>query len=485
MTKCTILLQHRNKLSFNTQGSPLQKYVIMINKYCSQIIETMEEAVSISDPDGVILYLNKRHELITGIPSFELLGKSVHELVRRGLFDVVLNPDIMRNKQSETRVQELGNGRKVVLDGHPVFDENEEVALVVTYLRDITKLAEMREQMSSQQELLEAYQKLQSFDSALEKVPPVVQSKPMKRLYGQLGIIAETDATVLLLGETGVGKDVFARKLHRLSDRADKAFVKADCGSMPENLIETELFGYAPGTFSGGNKNGKIGLIETASGGTLFLDEIGELPLLMQTKLLRLLQDREIVRVGATTPQDVNVRIVAATNKSLEKEVEAGRFRSDLYYRLKVAVIDIPPLRKRKADILPMARLFLKSFCQKYQRDITFTQETEDSLLNHTWPGNVRELENLILGCVVTSKKNIIEVADLPFSPTTEIRVSTGDGLDGMKISGKSMKNILDEVEKTIILNGMERVGNIAKLAKELNLDRTTVFRKLKKYGAR
>ncbi len=400
--------------------------------------------------------------------------------MRRGLFDVVLNPDIIRNKQPETRVQELASGFKVVLEGHPVFDESGEVALVVTYLRDITKLAEMREQMSSQQELLEAYQKLQSFDSALEKVPPVVQSKPMKHLYGQLGIIAETDATVLLLGETGVGKDVFARKLHRLSDRADKAFVKADCGSMPENLIETELFGYAPGTFSGGNKSGKIGLIETASGGTLFLDEIGELPLLMQTRLLRLLQDREIVRVGATTPQKVNVRIVAATNKSLEKEVEAGRFRSDLYYRLKVAVVDIPPLKKRKADILPMARLFLKSFCQKYQREVTFSQETEDALLNHSWPGNVRELENLILGCVVTSKKNVIEARDLPFAPLSEIRITSEDGLDGLNMTGSSMREILEKVEKSIILQGMERVGNIAKLAKELKLDRTTVFRKLK-----
>ncbi|HAS90388.1 MAG TPA: Fis family transcriptional regulator [Desulfovibrio sp.] len=455
----------------------------MIDKYWPQIIETVDEAVSVSDPDGVILYLNKKHESITGIPGRELLGKSVHELVRRGLFDVVLNPDIIRSRQPETRVQELASGRKVVLDGHPVFDEQGNVALVVTYLRDITKLSEMREQMTSQQQLLEAYQKLQSLDQSLEKVPPVIQSKPMKQLYGQLGIIAETDATVLILGETGVGKDVFARRLHRLSERADKAFVKADCGSMPENLIETELFGYAPGTFSGGSKNGKIGLIEAASGGTLFLDEIGELPLLMQTKLLRLLQDREIVRVGATAPQKVNVRIVAATNKSLEKEVDAGNFRSDLYYRLKVAVIDIPTLKDRRADILPLARLFLKFFCSKYKRDVSFSPEAEEAMMKHKWPGNVRELENLILGCVVTANKNVIELEDLPFAPSPEVRVVAGSMPGGMDISGRSMREILNEVEKDIILKGMERVGNIAKLAKELKLDRTTVFRKLKKYG--
>ncbi|WP_238528159.1 sigma-54 interaction domain-containing protein [Pseudodesulfovibrio mercurii] len=455
-----------------------------VGKYWSQIIETLGEAVSISDPDGIILYSNRRHEELTGIPGDELMGKSVHELVRRGLFDVVLNPGILRSKQPETQVQELASGHKLVLDGHPVFDEKGNVALVITYLRDVTKLSEMREQLMSQQELLKAYQKMQSLDMTMDDMPTMVQSKAMKQLFGQLSIIAETDATVLLLGETGVGKDVFARRLHRLSDRSDKAFIKADCGSMPKNLIETELFGYAPGTFSGGNKGGKIGLIEAASGGTLFLDEIGELPLLMQTKLLRLLQDREIVRVGATTPLKVNVRIVAATNKNLKKEVEAGRFRSDLYYRLKVAVIEIPPLRKRKADILSLARLFLKFFSQKYRRDVTFSQEAENALLNHNWPGNVRELENLVLGCVVTSKKNVIELSDLPFATTAEVRLSAGEGTNGMEVTGKSMKEILDGVEKSIILRGMERVGNIAKLAKELQLDRTTVFRKLKKYEA-
>jgi len=456
----------------------------MIEKYWSQIIETFDEAVSISDPDGIILYSNKRHEELTGIPGEELMGKSVHELVRRGLFDVVLNPVILRSQQPETQVQELANGQKLVLEGHPVFDENGDVALVITYLRDVTKLSELREQLASQQELLKAYQKMQSLDLTVDQMPTIVQSKDMKQLFGQLSIIAETDATVLLLGETGVGKDVFARRLHKLSLHAEKAFIKADCGSMPKNLIETELFGYAPGTFSGGNKSGKIGLIEAASGGTLFLDEIGELPLLMQTRLLRLLQDREIVRVGATVPQKVNVRIVAATNKNLEKEVEAGRFRSDLYYRLKVAVIDIPSLRKRKADILPLAKVFLKFFCQKYRRDVTFSQAAENALLKHSWPGNVRELENLVLGCVVTSKKNVLEVTDLPFTPSTEIRVAAKGGLGGLEVTGKSMKEILAGVEKAIILTGMKRVGNIARLAEELKLDRTTVFRKLKKYEA-
>ncbi|WP_243547417.1 sigma-54 interaction domain-containing protein [Pseudodesulfovibrio tunisiensis] len=335
--------------------------------------------------------------------------------------------------------------------------------------------------MNSQKELLEAYQKLQSQSNDFNKLPVVIQSKSMKALYGQLSNVAQTDATILLLGETGVGKDVFARKIHELSERSDKPFVKADCGSMPENLIETELFGYAPGTFSGGNKNGKIGLVEAASGGTLFLDEIGELPLLMQTRLLRLLQDKEILRVGATSPQKVDVRIVAATNKNLEEEVKEGHFRRDLYYRLMVALIDIPPLRKRKADILSLAHLFLDFYCKKYKRNISFTQATETALLNHSWPGNIRELENLILGCVVSSKKNAIDIGDLPFVPAPE-SAPTETANNGIALQGRTMKEILENVEKKVLQDGMERVGNMTKLARELGLDRTTVFRKLKKY---
>ncbi len=453
----------------------------MISEYFAQIIETFEEAICISDRTGKIVYLNNRHEQLTGIPRAEFIGKSVQEMVHCGLFDVVLNPEIVQSKHPATRLQSLSDGRRVVIDGFPVFDDSGNVVLVVTYTRDISKLSELKEQMNSQKELLEAYQKLQSQSNDFNKLPVVIQSKSMKALYGQLSNVAQTDATILLLGETGVGKDVFARKIHELSERSDKPFVKADCGSMPENLIETELFGYAPGTFSGGNKNGKIGLVEAASGGTLFLDEIGELPLLMQTRLLRLLQDKEILRVGATSPQKVDVRIVAATNKNLEEEVKEGHFRRDLYYRLMVALIDIPPLRKRKADILSLAHLFLDFYCKKYKRNISFTQATETALLNHSWPGNIRELENLILGCVVSSKKNAIDIGDLPFVPAPE-SAPTETANNGIALQGRTMKEILENVEKKVLQDGMERVGNMTKLARELGLDRTTVFRKLKKY---
>lgn len=264
------------------------------------------------------------------------------EFVKRGRLDVVLNPEVIRTGQPATRVQTVSDGRKLILEANPVFDAQGKLVLCITFLRDVTMLSEMREQMSVQKELLEAFQQLSTAGDAQElsrKTPKLFTSSAMIKLYGEVNTIAETDATVLLLGETGVGKDVIARRIHALSLRKNKTFIKVDCGSIPENLIETELFGYAAGTFSGASKTGKIGLIEAASGGTLFLDEIGELPMPMQTRLLRFLQDWEIMRVGSTTPKQIDVRIVAATNKNLERAIARGEFRSDLYYRLKVAVI--------------------------------------------------------------------------------------------------------------------------------------------------
>jgi transcriptional regulator with PAS, ATPase and Fis domain len=252
--------------------------------------------------------------------------------------------------------------------------------------------------------------------------------------------------------------------------------------------VETELFGYAPGTFSGGSKQGKAGLIEAANTGTLFLDEIGELPMTMQSRLLRVLQDWEIMRVGSTVSQKVDVRIIAATNKDLEREVAEGRFRSDLYYRLKVAVIRIPTLAKRKADILPLAHCFLEFYSSKYRRSMTLSPGAESVLTEYEWPGNVRELENLIHGLVVTIGKNVIEARDLPIARSaTRKRDLAAKVIRDVDIEGKSYKDILRELETSIIQTGLNKYGSITEVAKHFKVDRTTIFRKVKemeKYAA-
>lgn len=454
----------------------------MLQDYLEQLCDAFRDAICVSDRQGIVVLVNKRHAELTGIPKENMLGRSTQDMVGGGLFDVVLNPEVVRTKQMATNIQNISNGRKMVLEGHPVFDDGGEVAFVVTFIRDVTTLTELREQLATQKELLETFQKLSNPDPEQQiKYPRIVHSNVMRKLYGEVAAIADTDATVLLLGETGVGKDVVARRIHATSPRADKAFIKVDCGSIPENLIETELFGYAAGTFSGASKNGKAGLIEAASSGTLFLDEIGELPMNMQSRLLRVLQDWEVMRVGSTTPKRVDVRVIAATNKDLEKEVIRGRFRNDLYYRLKVAVIKIPPLRNRQADILPLARSFLSFYSGKYHKQIEFAEDAEKALLKYHWPGNVRELENLVQGLVVTGKKAFIDCRDLSIarqSPraTEYARMEMG----ALDLEGKSFKEIMKALENAVIRAGLARYGSISEAAKHFQVDRSTIFRKVK-----
>lgn len=456
----------------------------MLADYVEQLCDTFRDAICVTNREGIVTLVNKRHAELTGIAREKMMGSRIQDMVQNGIFDVVLNPRIVETGQKVSSVQNLYNGRTLLLDGHPVKDATGKVAYVVTVIRDITALTELREEITAQRELLETFQNLSSEGASGNQYPRVVQSPVMQRLYAEASAIAETDATVLLLGETGVGKDVVARHIHRNSLRADAPFIKVDCGSIPENLIETELFGYVPGSFSGASKHGKAGLVEAASSGTLFLDEIGELPMTMQSRLLRVLQDWEVLRVGATVPKKVDVRVVAATNKELEREVGKGMFRSDLYYRLKVAVLNIPPLRSRRVDILPLAQSFLTFYGKKYRKAVNLSEEAKQVLQNHTWPGNVRELENLVQGLVVTCKHGLVGVRDLagirPLPPC-----ESSEGQYALpSIEGRSLKSIMKEVETAVIEKGMQRYGSISELSRQFQMDRSTIFRKVKEIEA-
>ena len=456
----------------------------MLADYVEQLCDTFRDAICVTDKEGIVTLVNKRHAELTGIAREKMMGSRIQDMVQNGIFDVVLNPRIVETGQKVSSVQNLYNGRTLLLDGHPVKDATGQVAYVVTVIRDITALTELREEITAQRELLETFQNLSSEGVTGNQYPRVVQSPVMQRLYAEASAIAETDATVLLLGETGVGKDVVARHIHHNSMRSDAPFIKVDCGSIPENLIETELFGYVPGSFSGASKNGKAGLVEAASSGTLFLDEIGELPMTMQSRLLRVLQDWEVLRVGATVPKKVDVRVIAATNKELEREVARGAFRSDLYYRLKVAVLNIPPLRSRRVDILPLAQSFLTFYGKKYRKAVSLSEDAKQVLQNHTWPGNVRELENLVQGLVVTCKHGLVGVRDLagirPLPPC-----ESSDGQYALpSIEGRSLKSIMKEVETAVIEKGMQRYGSISELSRQFQMDRSTIFRKVKEIEA-
>ncbi|MCE5242160.1 MAG: sigma 54-interacting transcriptional regulator [Desulfobacteraceae bacterium] len=444
--------------------------------YWESIMDVLNDGVYITDHEGKTIMVNRMYEQLTGLSRADLQDKLVTDLVDEGKFDVVLNPAIVTSGRPKTIVQRTKVGKTVLLHGFPVFDPEGKVALVVTFVRDITSLSRVKEQLAYQQELLERISEVQYY-SRRESIQSrfVFESRQMQNLLRLIDSMANTDATVLLLGETGVGKDVLAKYIHEKSPRTEQAFFKVDCTAIPGELMESELFGYDPGAFSGASAKGKPGYVEMAHKGTLFLDEIGELPLTMQAKLLRLLQDQEIIRIGSSKVKKVDVRFIAATNRNLEAAVREGMFRRDLYYRLQVAVAQIPPLRERQEDILPLVSYFLNIFNAKYRKSVVATPEAEAILQAYSWPGNVRELENFIHGMVIVLQKKWIETADLP--PSMHPASS-----ESMR---RSLPDILCDMEKELLRKALDTYGSPSEVARHFNVDRTTIFRKLKKYSLR
>lgn len=440
-----------------------------------QILDVFQEGIVISDSNGIILVSNARYSEVSAISGNEIVGRPAIQLVEKGFFDVVLNPEIVRSGRSALRVQQVSNGRRLILDGHPVLGENGEVRLVVTFIRDAACLGGASVQVAAQRALLESLVPASPKQRAVEYG---FQSASMRQLHDVTHAVADTDAAVLLLGETGVGKGVLARRIHAASQRAGKPFVIVDCGSIPESLMEAELFGYAPGTFSGGQRAGRRGLLEAANTGTVFLDEVGELLLSLQTRLLRVLQDREVKRLGESQARPVDVRILAATHRDLELLMSQGGFRRDLYYRLKVAVLEIPPLRKRRVDIVPLARHFLHYYCCKYGRQMRLSAEVERVLLAHRWPGNVRELENLMHSISVRHRDALVRIQDL--WPEKGVEDEDWRNVSPAGVGELSYKEALESFEYQLLNQAMQKYGSLTLAARHLCMDRSTLFRKLK-----
>lgn len=395
----------------------------MVNwhKFFTSILDTISDGVFISDAVGTTLYVNQMYADLVGVPARELRGKNVRDLVSEGLFDLALNPEVVRTGKPATYMQKLKDGKNVVISGAPVFDDKGRVCLVVTFVRDETRLAELNEQTGEQRRLIKEINDKLAFvaQSQGRDLEPVFASSAMQSVALELKRYASTDATVLIMGETGVGKDVFARLTHRWSRRKDKILLKVDCGGISETLTESEIFGYVPGAFTGASSKGKPGYFEIADGSTIFLDEVGELPLSMQTRLLRVLQDNEIVRVGSSQPRKVDVRIIAATNRDLEECVEAGTFRRDLFYRLNVGTVRIPPLRERPEDVRVLAELFLRQYTTKYRKKLAFMDITLDMLARYRWPGNVRELQNCLTRALAFCENGLIFAENIQLGPDT------------------------------------------------------------------
>ena len=313
--------------------------------YLESIFESSYDGIYITDREGLTLKVNQAFERITGVSRENLVGRYMEDLVKEGTFSCFITRDVVEQKRPVTLRQTVKDNCNLIITGSPIFDEAGEVEMVITNVRDITELVELEKKLKLTQMASTRYQ-----EELFKEVSAghfVCESPALKSVVKLAGLVAPRDSSVLILGETGVGKEVLARYIHESSGRKGNNYIKINCGSIPPNLLESELFGYAPGAFTGASSKGKVGMFELADEGTLFLDEIGELPLELQSSLLRVLQDGEVTRVGDTRSKKINVRLITATNRVLEDMVAQGTFRRDLYYRLNVISLTVPPLRER------------------------------------------------------------------------------------------------------------------------------------------
>ena len=456
-----------------------------LNDELSSLIENSHDGVLIADSHQVIT-VNPSFGRITGLAPSSLVGREIGSLDSERHVCLAVVQAVFRHVKSHrssiTMRRKLRSGHEIFVTGNPVLDKFGQVVRVVMNVRDVTELHSLEERLKSLSSLpcLESGQTALSLESSFG----IVAESPASKNLVELAVrVAQVDSTVLLSGESGVGKDVLAKLIHNLSKRRDKPFVSVNCGAIPEHLLESELFGYEKGAFSGADRSGKPGLFEEAAGGTLFLDEVGELPLKLQVKLLKVLQEQRCRRLGSVKTVDLDIRILAATNRDLKKMVAEGRFREDLFYRLYVVPIEIPPLRERREDILPLALRFLKTYNKKYEVSRTLGHELLRELETADWPGNVRELQNVIERLVVTADTEVLEPRHLPRS--MHGRRESGAAPLVWVAGGMKLREARDELERHLIKKALAQTGNTREAAKLLGVTHSTVVRKAQKFGLR
>jgi len=444
------------------------------------VINSSYDGLWISDAEGRVVRVNRASEKMSGVREADVIGRRMEDLVAEGLFDKSATLEVLKNQTAVTLIQTLQDGRQVLVTGNPVLDSQGNIRLVVVNARDISELNRLHMELEESRALnfqycseLNFLQKYRDLHSEI-----VIHSAPMQRIFETAMRVARVDSSVLITGESGTGKSLLADMIHRASDRREQSLIQINCGAIPESLIEAELFGYESGAFTGARAKGKPGYFEMAHKGTLLLEEVGELPLGMQVKLLRFLEKNEVVRVGGTTPRRLDVRVLAATNRDLEGMVKAGSFRKDLFFRLNVVPLKIPPLRERADDIPPLINFLLKRFTRKHAAEKSLSPAVIDCFCGYSFPGNIRELANLIEQLVVLTPGERIGITDLPAAVReNELAVHLYPEDEW------HLGNVLREVERRMIVRALKTCGSQRKAARLLQIDHSTLSRKIKRHG--
>lgn len=438
------------------------------------ILNSAQEGIQLVDKNGIIQYVNEGYTRITGIPANERIGSNVFEVSQDGaLVEVLRTGKPCMGKPNRA----VGSNAQVISNAAPVIVNGEMTGAVVVF-QDISEVIRLTKELKQSSSMIDGLKdeikKMNEVKGTFDDI--VARSRMMQDVINMAKKAAREDSTVLITGESGTGKELFANALHSGSTRSLKPMIKINCAAIPAELLESELFGHEAGAFTGAAKL-KLGKFELANGGTIFLDEIGDMSPLLQAKLLRVIQEQEIERVGGTKPIKIDVRIIAATNQNLLELIRAGRFREDLYFRLNVININIPPLRDRKEDIIALAETYIKEFNRKFYKNVKgLTNKAQDLLLSYQWPGNVRELRNIFERTILMVEGEWI-TEDLLFPYFNQIK-RKGLEKDGLIP--------IEEMERRMIKRALEEYGSSVKgkqkAAKALKISLATLYNKIKKY---
>ena len=465
----------------------LEKLTQAANSY-KAILNSMEEWVVIVDHQAKIFFINRPYARFLGVKADDVKGKKVtdvientrmHITVQTGKAERLSFQKILGSNMIASRFPIISQGNIIGAVGTVIFHDTHEWKQINSHIKAL-----LAEQDFFQQKARSTDKSKNGANFHLNDI--IGDSQIMKALSTKVTQVASGDVTVLIRGESGTGKELYAHAIHQLSDRADFPFIKVNCAAIPENLLESELFGYEEGAFTGAKKGGKAGKFQLANGGTLFLDEIGDLPRSMQAKLLRVLQDREVESVGGIKPTPLNIRLVTATHRPLESLIESGDFREDLYYRINVVSLTLPPLRERREDIPKLADFFLQKLSRRTgRRAPKLTDQALTAMLAYDWPGNIRELENVMEAAFYTSHDRKIPLSLLPAQLATapsDYQASQAIPLTSLKEG--TLKEQLNEAERSIIQATLIECGdNRTKTAKKLGISKSTFYEKLEKHG--
>lgn len=448
-----------------------------------EVVDCIDDSIFITDKHGNVIYVNDAYTKNTGIEKSRVLHHNVYDLINKDhLYSGGAIPDVLKTKKTVFRLSTTFNGGvplKGYVVGTPLFDADGELHQVVAVSRTIVSLKSLQQDFSSfAQEIQTMNTKGITLHSEETLSPSMIgKDTTLANIWNLISHVAQSDATVLITGESGAGKEVIADEIFRNSKRADKPYIKINCASIPAQLLESELFGYEKGAFSGASVKGKPGLFELANNGTLLLDEIGDMSMDLQVKLLRAIQSQEITRIGGTKPIKLNIRFLALTNANLKEKIAEGTFRQDLYYRLNVIPVYVPPLRERTADVEALCNHYIQKFTEKYNISFVLTPQQISYLESYDWPGNIRELENIMEYLVLCSAGtgycddtiicNLLNISASETPMTLETDLNTA----------------MAGYEKKLIESALQKSNSLREAGARLGINASTISRKIKQYG--